>query len=101
FDAIAIVELKRPGTPLDAPQVSYDNRTPVEQAFGYAQQLPACQWVIVTDMKLMRLYSIDRFPHAQRHDRIARIYGVFPRRGGEKTWRLNLEIDRSASGGSA
>ncbi len=56
---LAVVELKSPGTSLDAPQPSYRNRTPVEQAFDYAQLLPSCRWVIVSDMQLVRLYAID------------------------------------------
>ena len=58
-EIFAVVELKRPGTSLDAPQPSYRNRTPVEQAFDYADYLPACRWVIVSDMCLLRLYAID------------------------------------------
>ena len=56
---LAVVELKSPGTSLDAPQPSYRNRTPIEQAFDYAHSLPSCRWVVVTDMRLMRLYAID------------------------------------------
>jgi N-6 DNA Methylase/TaqI-like C-terminal specificity domain len=56
---LGVVELKSPGTSLDAPQPSYRNRTPVEQAFDYAQLLPSCRWVIVSDMHLVRLYAID------------------------------------------
>jgi hypothetical protein len=56
---LVVVELKSPGTSLDAPQPSYRNRSPVEQAFEYAQKLPQCRWVIVSDMQFLRLYSID------------------------------------------
>lgn len=59
FETLAVVELKRLGALLDAPQPSYGNRSPVEQAFGYAQNLPTCRWVIVSDMRFVRLYSID------------------------------------------
>ena len=58
FRTIAVVELKKPGTPLDGPQASYKGRSPVEQAFEYARDLPTCQWVIVTDMVVVRLYSV-------------------------------------------
>jgi hypothetical protein len=58
LEALAVVELKRPGTGLDAPQPSYRNRTPVEQAFDYAVGLPSCRWVIVSDMRSLRLYSV-------------------------------------------
>ena len=58
FETAAVVELQRPGTPLDGPQPSYHGRSPVEQAFDYASNLPACRWVIVTDMRIVRIYSI-------------------------------------------
>jgi hypothetical protein len=59
FEALGIVELKKPGTNPDAPQPAYQNRTPVEQAFEYARQLPTCRWVIVSDMNLVRLYAVE------------------------------------------
>jgi hypothetical protein len=59
FQTLAVVELKRPGVVLDAPQPSYGNRSPVEQAFDYAQAISTCRWVIVSDMRLVRLYGID------------------------------------------
>jgi hypothetical protein len=58
-EALAVVELKRPGTGYDSPQPSYRNRTPVEQAFDYALGLPTCRWVLVSDMRSVRLYSVD------------------------------------------
>lgn len=59
FEALAVVELKKPGANLDAPQPSYQNRTPVEQAFDYARQIPSCRWVILSNMKLVRLYAVE------------------------------------------
>lgn len=59
FEPIATVELKKPGTNLDAPQPGKRNLTPVEQGFDYARDLPTCRWVIVTDMRLLRLYAVD------------------------------------------
>jgi len=59
FEILAVVELKKPGTALEAPQPSYDNRSPVEQAFDYAQNLASCRWVIVSDMRFVRLYAVD------------------------------------------
>jgi N-6 DNA Methylase/TaqI-like C-terminal specificity domain len=59
FEPLAIVELKRPGTSLDAPQASHGGLSPVEQAFEYAKELPSCRWVIVSDMSILRLYSTD------------------------------------------
>lgn len=59
INPIAVVELKKPGTSLDAPQPQYDNKTPVEQAFEYAENLPPTRWIIVSDMISIRLYGID------------------------------------------
>ena len=59
LEVLAVVELKRPGTGFDLPQPSYRNRTPVEQAFDYANGFPLCRWVIVSDMRSLRLYSVD------------------------------------------
>lgn len=67
-DFAAILELKSPGTDLDAPQSRADHRTPVEQAFDYAHQLLGVRWVLVSDMIQIRLYSVEsarefeRFP---------------------------------------
>jgi len=55
----AVVELKSPGTPLDRPQASYGNRTPVDQAFDYAREIFQVRWVVVSDMVLLRLYAVE------------------------------------------
>ena len=68
FETLAVVELKRPGTLLDAPQPSYDNQSPVEQAFGYAQAIPTCRWVLVSDMRFVRLYAIDTMEEYHEFD---------------------------------
>ncbi|MCH8009868.1 MAG: hypothetical protein IIC91_13500 [Chloroflexi bacterium] len=54
-----VVELKKPGTALDAPQSRSGRKTPVEQAFDYAENILGVRWVIVTDMKHLRLYSVE------------------------------------------
>lgn len=59
FEPLVVVELKKPSVPLDAPQGSYGGKTPVEQAFGYARRLGACRWVCVSNMRFLRLYSIE------------------------------------------
>ena len=44
----AVLELKAPGTDLDARQgAGYGRLTPVEQAFGYASKVDGCRWVLV------------------------------------------------------
>jgi hypothetical protein len=57
---VAVVELKKPGTKLDDPQPGYPKKfTPVEQAFDYARRILGVRWVVVSDMRLVRLYSVD------------------------------------------
>jgi len=55
---LAVVELKTPGTNLDAPQARVPPLTPIQQAFEYAQALIGVRWVIVSDMRLIRLYEV-------------------------------------------
>lgn len=63
FDAppsfLVAVELKSPGTDLDKPQSRDGHATPVEQAFEYGRHILGVRWVIVSDMRLIRLYSVD------------------------------------------
>ena len=59
YEPLVVVELKKPGAALDAIQPGYDNKTPVEQAFEYAEKLPSCRWVVVSDMLKIRIYSVD------------------------------------------
>lgn len=59
-DFVAIVELKPPGTPLDAPQAGHPLKlSPVDQAFDYGRHILGTKWVLVTDMRVIRLYSVD------------------------------------------
>lgn len=57
-DIRAVIELKGSNVGLDVRQKrAGDNRTPVEQAFGYAPKYGKnCQWVIVSNYKEIRLY---------------------------------------------
>jgi len=55
----AVVELKSPGVNLDLPQPGHGYKTPVEQAFDYGARLLGVRWVIVSDMRVMRLYAIE------------------------------------------
>jgi hypothetical protein len=59
---VAVMELKRPGTPLDEPQARARALTPVQQAFEYGEQVLGVRWVLVSDMRVIRLYSVDS-PH--------------------------------------
>jgi hypothetical protein len=57
----AVIELKAPYADLDAKQgKNYGNLTPVEQAFGYANALDGCKWVIVSNFTTIRLYRTER-----------------------------------------
>jgi type I restriction-modification system DNA methylase subunit len=57
-DVRVVIELKDAKTDVDAKQPSRkDNRTPVEQAFGYAPKSGGkCHWVIVSKYTELRLY---------------------------------------------
>lgn len=54
---MAVLELKPPGVGLDVPQAREGKKTPVEQAFEYAETILGVRWVLVSDMRVIRLYS--------------------------------------------
>jgi hypothetical protein len=54
-----VLELKSPETKLDAPQPGYGNETPVDQGFYYGTRILGVRWVLVSDMHILRLYSVD------------------------------------------
>lgn len=55
-DIRVVIELKDDKKTLDKPQ-NKDNRTPVEQAFGYASNVGSkCEWVIISNFRKTRLY---------------------------------------------
>ena len=55
----AVVELKSPKTALDEPQARARALTPVQQAFGYGERILGVRWVLVSDMRIIRLYSVE------------------------------------------
>lgn len=56
-DVRVVIELKDASTDLDKKQKRQgDNRTPVEQAFGYASKYDNCKWIIVSNFIEIRLY---------------------------------------------
>ena len=59
---LSVLELKTPGTDLDEPQARARTLTPVQQAFEYGEQILGVRWVIVSDMRVIRLYSVES-PH--------------------------------------
>lgn len=56
---VGVVELKSPGTDLDLPQTGYDYESPVAQGFYAGSRILGVRWVVVSDMKVIRLYSVD------------------------------------------
>jgi hypothetical protein len=58
FRFSAVLELKTPGTDLDLPQTREGNETPVEQGFFYGRSILGVRWVLVSDMRLIRLYAV-------------------------------------------
>lgn len=57
-DARVVIELKDIKTDLDKPQSRVDKRTPIEQAFSYANKAGGkCKWVIVSNFREIRLYN--------------------------------------------
>jgi len=57
----AVIELKPSNIDLDKKQTNRkDNKSPVEQAFGYSYKFDGCKWVIVSNFKEIRLYNIER-----------------------------------------
>lgn len=64
----AVIELKSPNTDLELKQKGYaGGLTPVEQAFGYAPKFDGVRWVIVSNFRIIRLYSTIR-GQAYRHE---------------------------------
>lgn len=53
---LAPLELKGPKVPLDRIMPGRA-KTPVQQAWDYAMDIPGAQWVLVTNMKELRLYA--------------------------------------------
>jgi Eco57I restriction-modification methylase/restriction endonuclease TaqI-like protein len=58
----AVLELKTPRTDLDAPQARSRALTPVQQAFEYGEQMLGVRWILVSNMRRIRLYSVES-PH--------------------------------------
>ena len=56
-----VVELKNQKTDLDKPQTKVnDKRTPVDQAFDYAQHMGDIDWIFVTNYNEFRLYNLSK-----------------------------------------
>jgi hypothetical protein len=71
----AVLELKKPGTDLDAAQQRTSRDTPVEQAFGYGERILGVKWVLVSDMQKIRLYSVESPTEFETFDLAACVAG--------------------------
>lgn len=60
IEIVGTVELKTPGTNLDAPQSRESKETPVEQAFRASRSIQSARWIIVTNLDEIRLYHISQ-----------------------------------------
>ena len=58
-EIVAPFELKGPGTDLDAIEPGR-GRSPVQQAWDYANDAPGCRWVLVSNLLEIRLYGFGR-----------------------------------------
>lgn len=68
-DIRAVIELKRPGAPLDQRQNRpQDRRTPIDQAFSYAHKFDAVDWVIVSNFTELRIYRAGSSKYGERFD---------------------------------
>ncbi len=57
----AVIELKSSDINLDQKQSSRkDQKSPVEQAYGYSIKFDGCKWIIVSNFEEIRLYSAER-----------------------------------------
>jgi hypothetical protein len=75
---IAVMELKPPGTPLDGPQARTRALSPVQQAFEYGERILGVRWVLVSDMSIIRLYSVDSPYEYQSFDLTQCVRGEVP-----------------------
>jgi hypothetical protein len=61
---LMVIEIKGSDTNLDKPQSSRkDRKTPVKQAFDYAQDTGDVDWIMVTNYDEFRLYNYHEKPH--------------------------------------
>ena len=56
---LAVVEVKKPSVNLDEKQNRKDQSSPVNQAFAYQHKHSYCEWIIVSNIREIRLYSKD------------------------------------------
>jgi N-6 DNA Methylase len=61
YHFLGVLELKTPGTDLDRPQYRKRRLTPVEQGFEYGRSILGVRWVLVSDMREIRLYSVESY----------------------------------------
>ena len=94
----AVLELKGPNVLLDKPQARARALTPVEQAFEYGEKILGVRWVIVSNMRVIRLYSVESPNEAITLDLSACVVQGRPTGLFRELWGL-LSYDCLARGG--
>lgn len=72
----AVIEIKPPGTRLEARSARSDRLSPVDQGFLYAGQFDDVRWIIVSNFDEIRLYSRLRGATAYQSFKVAQLQGV-------------------------
>jgi hypothetical protein len=80
----AVVELKSPGVNLDLPQPGYENETPVDQGFHYGSRILGVRWVLVSDMRVLRLYSVESYAVPGKRYRNPSLHRSIRKSSGER-----------------
>lgn len=112
----AVIEIKPPGTRLEARSSRADRLSPVDQGFLYAGQFEDVRWIIVSNFDEIRLYSRLRGATAYESFELAALEGTdlhkflvllrrenligdgvtppFTQQLAEETWRAQANISR-------
>ncbi|MDQ6968617.1 MAG: hypothetical protein Q9M14_08050, partial [Mariprofundaceae bacterium] len=83
---VAPVELKGAMTSLD--HTMSRGYTPVQQAWRYANAIPDCRWVIVSNYRELRLYATDHTPSEYELFEISKLTDP------SEYWRLQLLLNK-------
>lgn len=92
---VAPLEIKGAGTDLDAIMPGR-GRSPVQQAWDYANDAPGCRWVLVSNCVELRLYGFGRGRDAYEVFDLSKLDDRYER---ERLWFL-LSADRLLGGGT-
>jgi hypothetical protein len=92
-EIVAPLELKGPATDLDAIMPGR-GRSPVQQAWDYANDAPGCRWVLVSNCRELRLYGFGRGREAYELFDLSKLDESYEQ---ERLWLL-LSADRLLGG---